>query len=509
MKKTIILLASLALTVCGFTGCTEKFEDFNKNKYALYEGDPAVLIPTMIDAMMYVQQNDSQMIDQMVGTLGGYFTLSNRWGGQNFDTFNPTDGWNAVPYNTMFEDIYSNYFDIEKSTNKSGHYYAVARLIRAAVMMRVSDMYGPIPYSQIANGTFYVGYDSTEDVYSHLIEDFQYAANILYAYSQDFPASRPLGTADYLFGGDYASWARLANSLCLRAAVRSNNRAAAESACAHAAGLIETNAQNAMMGCGAQTNPYHLCSASWGDLRVNSSIVDYLNGYKDPRTEKYFQKSTFDSGKFIGMRAGTYPFQKGEVAGYSLPNFKSDDRLPVFVAAETNFLRAEMALKGWTVAGNAKDYYEKGIRLSMEQWGVAADGIASYIADDSNCPDDHSGDPRGAKYDYDRQTEITVKWEESASAEQKLERVITQKWIANYPMGIEAWAEYRRTGYPELAPATDNLSGGVIKDVRRGMRRLRFPFSEKNLNKANYEAAVEAMGGVDNESVDLFWAKKN
>ena len=56
-----------------------------------------MLLPTMIDAMMYVQQNNSQMIDQMVGTLGGYFTLTNRWGGQNFDTFNPSADWNQGP----------------------------------------------------------------------------------------------------------------------------------------------------------------------------------------------------------------------------------------------------------------------------------------------------------------------------------------------------------------------------------------------------------------------------
>lgn len=56
----------------------------------------------MIESLMYVQQNDSQMIDQMVGSLGGYFTLSNRWGGQNFDTFNASDAWNNIPYETMF-----------------------------------------------------------------------------------------------------------------------------------------------------------------------------------------------------------------------------------------------------------------------------------------------------------------------------------------------------------------------------------------------------------------------
>ena len=163
--KNIIKLTCLLLTVCGFAGCTGNFDEYNTDPYALYKGDPAVLIPTMLDAMMYVQQNDSQMVDQMVGSLGGYFTLSNRWGGQNFDTFNASDAWNATPYNTMFEDIYANFFDIEKSTSKSGHYYAMARLVRAAVMMRVADCYGPIPYSKVADGSFYVEYDSAEDVY--------------------------------------------------------------------------------------------------------------------------------------------------------------------------------------------------------------------------------------------------------------------------------------------------------------------------------------------------------
>lgn len=93
--KNIIKLTCLLLTVCGFAGCTGNFDEYNTDPYALYKGDPAVLIPTMLDAMMYVQQNDSQMVDQMVGSLGGYFTLSNRWGGQNFDTFNASDAWNA------------------------------------------------------------------------------------------------------------------------------------------------------------------------------------------------------------------------------------------------------------------------------------------------------------------------------------------------------------------------------------------------------------------------------
>lgn len=508
MKNSIkTLCLCLAITFVA-TGCTGNFEDYNKDPYAIYKAEPSVLLPTMIDAMMYVQQNDSQMIDQMVGTLGGYFTLANRWGGQNFDTFNASDSWNAGPYNTMFEDIYANYFDIKRSTSGSGHYFAMAQLVRAAVMMRVTDLYGPIPYSEVSDGSFYVPYDSTEDVYKNIIKDLSDAVSTLYAYSIDFPSSKPFAAGDPVYAGDYAMWARLANSLCLRAAIRTGNQEVAEIACGHAAGLIETNAQNAMMEAGVQGNPYQLAAASWGDIRINASIVDYMIGYNDPRTSSYFLPSTFSAGGYIGMRSGTAGFDKAAVSGYSQPNVTSSSPLPIFLASETNFLRAEMALRGWNAGGSAQSFYEAGVRLSLEQYDVTSSAIDAYLADDISVPAGHS-DPRGSQFNYTRSTDIKVKWDDAATDEKNLERIITQKWIANFPMGLESWAEFRRTGYPELAPAIDNLSGGTITDNFRGMRRLRFPYTEKDLNAANYSKGVALIGGTDNESVDLFWTRKN
>lgn len=507
--KNIIKFSLLILLILSCVSCTRNFEKYNTDPYQLYELPPPTLINTMIDAMMFVQQNKSQMVDQMVGSLGGYFTVTNRWGGSNFDTFNASDDWNAGPYNTAFETVYANYFAVEESTNKSGHYYAIAQLVRAAAMMRVVDCYGPIPYSKTGKGLFYVEYDSAEDVYQSIITDLTNAATILYSYSQSYPSSKPLAGNDPIYSGDYAAWARLANSLALRVAIRVNDQEAGEAACSHAAGLIETNSQNAIMGIGSQGNPYQVAAASWGDLRVNSSIVDYMVGYNDPRCESYFLKSTFDAEKYIGMRSGTASFDKNLVAPYSLPKLESSSELPVFVAAETNFLRAEAALKGWNVPGLAKDNYDVGISLSMEQYNVASGAIASYLADETLIPADHKNDPRGTILNYDRASTIKIKWSDSESYEQNLERIITQKWIANFPMGIEAWAEFRRTGFPELAPTIDNLSGGVITNNFRGMRRLRFPYTEKNLNTANYNKAVADFGGIDDESIDIFWAKKN
>ena len=78
-----------------------------------------------------------------------------------------------------------------------------------------------------------------------------------------------------------------------------------------------------------------------------------------------------------------------------------------------------------------------------------------------------------------------------------------------YPMGLEAWAEYRRTGFPELAPSIDNLNPQVITNTKRGMRRLHYPDTEKDLNKQNYQDAIKLLNGEDNEATDLPWAKKN
>lgn len=362
-------------------------------------------------------------------------------------------------------------------------------------------------------GLMYVPYDTNEEVYKNIIAHLQNSASTLYSYAQTYPSSKPMGSSDPIYAGDYALWARLANSLTLRVAIRTNDKESALQAIAHEAGMIETNAQNAMMSPGIQGNPYQLASVSWGDLRVNASIVDYMSGYKDPRMAAYFTKSTFPgyTDQYVGMRSGEADFDKTSVAAYSMPNLTSGTLLPVFVAAETQFLLAEAALKGWIDGGEAKarEYYEAGIRLSMEQYGITdSDAVSKYLADKTLTPAGHSNDPRGSKYTYDRKTTVKIAWEGETSTEKHLEQIITQKWIANYPMGLEAWAEYRRTGYPELAPVIDNLSGGVV-DSNRGMRRLAFPLSEKDQNTTNYQNAVTMIGGTDTPAVDLFWTKKN
>ena len=103
---------------------------------------------------------------------------------------------------------------------------------------------------------------------------------------------------------------------------------------------------------------------------------------------------------------------------------------------------------------------------------------------------------------------IKIAWDSSASYETNLERIITQKWIAIYPDGVEAWSEFRRTGYPKLMPVQVNNSSVV--STTRMVRRLRYPNSEYTGNLTNVQYAVSNyLGGVDNMATDLWWAKKN
>ncbi len=516
MKKYLRNIGFGAALLLLAGSCTDKFEEYNTNQYQIHDADPATLMKSMIETIVNIQQNDSQMQDQMVGQLGGYLCCSNTWSGTNFGTFNQSDAWNAGPWNTPFEKIYGNFFQIQEATNSTGHYYAFACMIRAITMLRVADCYGPMPYSQVKKGNFYVAYDTQEQVYTNILKDLANAADVLYNYYVETNGNAPLGTNDPVFEGNYSNWAKLANSMRLRVAMRISEawpeiaKAAAEAATTHAAGIIESNSDNAMLSCGTQNNPYQLAAVSWGDLRVNANIVDYMNAYNDPRMPKYFNKSTLTgkTDQYVGMRTGDADFKKADVAGFSTPAYTATSQLMVFCAAETAFLRAEGKLRGWNVGNkNAKDYYEDGINLSMEQYQVPA---TEYINIDEAPNVSHASDAVQNATATITNT-VSVKWDDSETSNvngKNFQRIITQKWIANYPLGMEAWAEYRRTGYPELYPCINNLSDCGVNS-QRGMRRLSFPYTEAQNNKTNYDQGVAELGGADNEATDLKWAKKN
>lgn len=234
-----------------------------------------------------------------------------------------------------------------------------------------------------------------------------------------------------------------------------------------------------------------------------------MNGYEDPRREKYFVKSEWTGYDYVGMRRGiVIPDLKTVGHKYSGVNILPTSPLYWMNASEVAFLRAEgQAIYNFNMGGTAETFYKQGISLSFEQWGV--EGAEEYMDDAEKTPELYI-DPNGNNTYGEALSTVTVKWEEGDSKERKQERIIVQKWIANWQLGNEAWADYRRTGYPVLIPATDsgNKSGGIV-DSKKGARRMPYPLDEFVSNGDNVQYAIDNyLKGDDNMATDLWWARK-
>ncbi len=152
---------------------------------------------------------------------------------------------------------------------------------------------------------------------------------------------------------------------------------------------------------------------------------------------------------------------------------------------------------------NPQNLYEKGVKVSFDQHGAT---LGNYLQDDTSKPIRFEDKGYFGIYSVNPIGTITIKWNDAASMEEKLERIITQKWIAMYPEGQEAWTEFRRTGYPKIFPIVTNLSGTI--DTEKQIRRIPFPESEYENNNAEVLKAIELLGGADNGATKLWWDKK-
>jgi hypothetical protein len=532
MKPYNIKRIPAVVSLCScllLAACTANFEEFNTHPTnpspdAMTAPERVgTLFPSILYLMHNFQENDNQMIEQMVlNQYGGYMAVTNNWQGTNFGTFNPSAGWVEYPFDKLFTKFYANYFKIREITEQKGYIYAWANIIRVAVMLRVTDIYGPIPYSQMGDGQLAVPYDDVKTVYHRMIDDLNSSIVALTLFlSENSGRENPMAEFDAVYGGNFSQWIKFANSLKLRMAVRiaavDTEYAKEVMTQAIAGGTIESNADNAKLP--TTDNPYYKAAFDWQDLAVNAVLSAYMNGLNDPRLPAYMTKASMID-LYQGVRMGINNIMKmiyGSAAYFSKPNVTTGSPLPVFCAAEVDFLKAEAALRGWIAGGEteAKSHYLKGIARSMEQHGVAAGTYAT----DTVSPEAYT----------DMVTSITVKiskittsWDDvDTLANTRLAKIITQKWIANYPLGLEAWCDFRRTGFPQLFSAQNNLSTdnsiGVIDNSlfnattykSRLVRRLPYPVSEYNGNPVHVAAAVATMlGGPDKGSTDLWWAKK-
>lgn len=387
---------------------------------------------------------------------------------------------------------------------------AIANVVKIAAMHQVTDYYGSIPYLEA--GLLTPAYDSQEAIYTSFFEELDSAIDVL----EKTATTEVIADNDIVYHGSVEKWLKFANSLRLRLAMRvvyvkpELAKAEAEKSAASSGGLITSNDDNAYVRPEYDNAYAHhplkkINEFNNGDTMMGGTIDCYLNGYSDPRLPKMFKAAAKDN-KYHGVRQGLQPssWDKYNNAGNAISAPNADNyRLMWMNAAEVAFLQAEGALRGWSMGGTAKEFYEKGIALSFEEWGVS--GAATYAANTTLKPANFV-DAVDGKSNVNIGSTCTIAYNSSAF-EASLEKIITQKWIALFPNGPEGWAEVRRTHYPAVLAPKTNSSGGVISDTE-GVRRCPFPENEQKNNPTGYAQGVELLGGTDNGATHLWWDKK-
>lgn len=429
--------------------------------------------------------------------------------GHHTGTYIMNTQWCRAMFNYKYTGCMSAYANLVEDTDNST-VLALANILKVAAMHTVTDYYGPIPYTKVGTG-INVAYDSQDVVYKTMFNELDAAITELESFLLGGKTSI-LEEFDYVYSGNVNSWLKFANTLRLRLAMR----------CAYVEPtLAKTEAEKSVVS-GVMTEAadfarinhdylvyehpiYHInYQFNDGDCAASASMESFLTGYNDPRASVYMTPATGD-GKFHGVRMGVvtsnwtpYRYTSGKVSGC---NFTPKSDLVWMYASEAYFLRAEGALRGWDMNGTAKALYEQGVKVSFDERGVS--GAANYLANNESTP--AAFVDAVASANASATTDITVAYDEGATFEQNLERIITQKWIAMYPLGTEGWAEYRRTGYPKLFPAVNNDAQGIGSN---GARRIPFPDTEYTNNVEAVTKAVSLLGGPDTAGTKLWWDKK-
>lgn len=433
------------------------------------------------------------------------------------------------------------------------------------------DLFGPMPYydhKTIREESPFV-YDRAKDIYYQVKADID-AAIECFKYYKDHRSEaykKQIGStiksrvqllsSDYADPSDLSVWIRFANSLKLRMAIHMSKvepataKQWAEEAVA--GGVIENEADEIGLF-PSQIGIDHplIAIMSWNDLVMGASFINLLQNLNHPYMKYLFTKNsialekskqavsgtsapatTSEGTVFIGMRNGVTPGE-GQAAstnpycGYSTLDrtYFSECNPPLYLmkVSEVNFLRAEGALRGWNMGGTAQSFYERGIRTAyLEDRNSPRKEYVNYVDDYLNVVAPKGiayVDPQGLTPDMPSVTKIGVKWNEGDSKETKLEKIITQKYIASFPYSYESWVDLRRTGYPKLFPIlnTEHSDGTIkpgdpkVQTADNIMRRIPWvpgdPQTKEDINDTGIPALSEDTNNkpaTDTQMQRLWW----
>ena len=522
MKLSINKYKSLGFSLIMGTamllpGCTGDFDEINTSKTGvttITKNELPFLFSRALQQASY-KEGTYQTAQNLYSDLySQYFATSTA----NFQTdryfMHPT--WIEAHWTPLYTEVVPQLLSLMENTEKTSAEYALANIWWVFSFHRLTDHYGPIPYTKAGISAPSVGYDSQKDIYFDFFKRLDEAVATLKSQTE----TTPYGEYDIVYQGDVSKWIRFANTLRLRLALRISDvepeMARQQGETAIAAGVFTSLADEAVMKKSDSGNDFNGLAtiAGWNEFRMSAAMESVLKGYEDPRLSLFFQPA-FGTKTYEGIRNGLSPAELGmeqnnnnnasnigtkwvvNTGSGSGWNRNLATPQTIMTVAEAYFLLAEATIKGWETGGSAKDFYEQGIRASMNSWSVDAAVTEKYIQSSATpvAPGDQQNSPA--------LTNIPVKWGATESIQR--EQIATQKWLAIYPDGQEAWAEFRRTGYPKLYPVVNSVNDALPKTSRP--RRIPFLQLEYQNNSAAMSEAVSLLGGPDSPTTPLWWDK--
>jgi hypothetical protein len=513
MKKFINYSLLVALMLFAVS-CDKKLGDLNKNTTSPTSLDPALLLNNAVINTSYPMKSlifDVGIVQQMVTPNGGVLA------GANFNQDSRDNGAGNPIWTAYYQNVIKYTHDVivrTKTVTTRSNLYNMARIFQAYAFMILTDEYGEIPYSQGGAGysdqIFFPKYDTQQSIYTDIIKELTEAAAAL-------NAGGTIESSDVLYAGNIAKWKKFAYSLLLRAGMRifkaDLTKAQSTVQAAVAGGVITDNADNAYMRHDANYTwaiGNSLNGSEAANFYLTKPFVDQLKTTSDPRLSAIairYMGATSGNGQTVAAGNTTAAVQIGMPIGKdngtvvaaatadglaSFYEYSQADRRrvtkvssPVFfvTAAQTNLLLAEARFRGWITTGTAAQYFSDGIKAHMDQMAVYDAGSAISA---------------GARDAYIAANPLVLGTE--------LQQINTQYWIASFLNGPEAFANFRRSGFPVLTPNPYGQPNNP--DVPNGtfIRRLTYPTSELSVNTANVNEAIGRQG-ADKLSTRIWWDK--
>lgn len=463
-------------------------------------------------------------------TWCGYFGQNNSWlGGNNNTTYYLVDDWIASTYNYTYTKLLAPWKVLRNSAEKTNmpEVFALAQVLKISGWHKTLESFGPMPYTHAGDAALSIPFDDEETVYRSMLADLESAVNTLSEKARINAAV--MAANDAIYAGDAKKWVKYANSLMLRLAMRvrfADNDLAREYAAKainHEFGVMTAKDDEAQISNGAGIkfiNNIPVVSEQYNECRMGGSIYCYLIGYEDPRIDAYFKEVKNDSEHseydqyasqvFNGKRyqaiplGNSYNMNEYYKYGTSKPNISDDTPTYWMRASEVYFLRAEAALAWGAEFGDAASLYKQGVQMSFDEHGITS-SVDNYLTS-GKTPTKHQD-----MYGRNGIVASNATPEFKGTNEEKLEKIMIQKWLALYPNGQEAWTEWRRTGYPKLVPTVSNRGTAQGVTNEGGIRRMVYPASFRNNESTRdvYNNAVNMLGGSDLPSVKLWWDCKN